>query len=77
MTTTDKTRQTLVDSMRKTKGTATEEAPVKKKRVAKKKAATAKKTKAVSPAKEMAMNTEKQTPKGSDPFQAGRRIWPD
>ena len=80
MATTDKTRQTLVDSMRKTKGTTTETAPVKKKTAAKKKPAAKKKTAAAtkaqptSPAKEMAMNTTTKTKKSSDPFQSGRRI---
>ena len=83
MATTDKTRQTLVDSMRKTKESTAETAPVKKKAPAKKKTAAKKKTtaaaktKPTSPAKKMAMDTKKETKKSSDPFQSGRRIWPD
>ena len=79
MSTTDKTRQQLVDSMRKTKAGAAG-----KKTVARSKAAqpadrttkTAKKA-AVTTAGKQSAKEAVSRPETRDLYQAGRRVWPD
>lgn len=76
MTTNDKTRQQLVDTMRKTKAGATKKKPV---------AADSKTTKGdIQPAKKTAEkpvkrpdSTLKKRNSQADPYQIGRRVWPD
>ena len=84
MSSNDKTRQKLVDSMRATKAADSTKAepakpaePVAAKPVASTnddKPAKQKKKPAPAPAPKAPKNTGK---KGSDPFQTARRVWPD
>lgn len=77
MTTTDKTRQKLMDSMHKTKASSTSAAPAKNESVTRKRAATAKAPNPSTPAKQ-ATQAREDTPQASkDPYQGGRRVWPD
>lgn len=77
MTTTDKTRQKLIDSMHKTKASSTSAAPVKKKRVTRKRTGTAGQSTSSTAAKQ-ATHVNEDTPQTStDPYQGGRRVWPD
>jgi len=79
MSTTDKTRQQLVDSMRKTKTaaagktTAVNKAP----RPVRRKAKTVQHAAATSAGKHSATATGLSRPGTSDSYQAGRRVWPD
>jgi len=80
MSTTDKTRNKLMDSMRKTKASATEkvEPAVTKESVEKKQPQQSKPAAATKPAKVAA---KKPTTKTSDTatgrYQTVRRVWPD
>ncbi|MEN8206757.1 MAG: hypothetical protein ABFS24_12205 [Pseudomonadota bacterium] len=77
MTTTDKTRQKLMDSMHRTKASSTSAEPAQKKRVTRKRAGTARKPASSAPAKQ-ATHINSGTPQTStDPYQGGRRVWPD
>ena len=71
MTTNDKTRQKLVESMRKTKLPATKKST----------AATFKSTKSTSdsnsPKKNVNTATKKTAVKDNDPYRSRGRIWPD
>jgi hypothetical protein len=78
MSQSDKTQQQLIDSIRKTKtaagkspttGTASKTTPAAKPAAQSKPAPRAKR--ATTPPAAAA------TPSGSDPFQLGRRVWPD
>ena len=78
MSQSDKTQQQLIDSIRKTKtgtakspatGTASKSTPAAKPATQSKPAPRSKR--AATPPRAAA------TPSGSDPFQWGRRVWPD
>ena len=71
MSTNDKTGERLVDSMRKTKAAASGDAPA-----AKPKTATRKKS-AGSTRSRAKKAQESQSEASRDPYQAGRRVWPD
>ena len=73
MSTTDKTRQKLMESMRKTKAAASNKTDSNKPTSA---PVAAPKTKPVSRQKDPKKQSVKVQP-GSDPYQSGRRIWPD
>ena len=79
MTTTDKTRQQLVDSMRKTKTAAASKTAGRSKapRPANRTAKSAKKTAASTAVKRSAKVEEQSGPGTRDSYQAGRRVWPD
>ena len=77
MTTTDKTRQKLMDSMRKTKASSTSAAPAKKKRVTRKRVATTRESTSSTPAKQARHASEDSPQASTDPYQRGRRVWPD
>lgn len=75
MTTTDKTRQKLVDSMRKTKaGAGSESADSSKPASSAGSRAKPRKTGSKSKSK---TSTPPARPDGGDPYQVGRRVWPD
>lgn len=70
----EKTRQKLVDSMRKTKVSAQEKSSSDAvTTIAKDKTASETKTVVRKPA----VSTTSQQTKHTDPYQSGRRIWPD
>jgi len=93
MTNTDKTRQKLVDSMRKTKaeteaGTETKTSSTKASTPKAASAPTTKKTRARRVSTKSTADAGSVTPKPSatstkpeqirsDPYQGGRRVWPD
>jgi len=84
MTTTDKTRQKLVDSMRKTRAASVASPPVKNKGTIKKNTRTTKKrsrpdseSNMASQARSPARNSGGRTSMMSDTYQYGRRVWPD
>jgi hypothetical protein len=77
MTTTDKTRQKLMDSMNKTKDSSTSAAPVKKKRVTRKRVATTRESTSSTPAKQAKHVNQDTSQASTDPYQRGRRVWPD
>ncbi|MGB5301494.1 MAG: hypothetical protein WBN08_18980 [Thiogranum sp.] len=79
MSTTDKTRQQLVDSMRKTKAGAAGKtaAGSNSPRPVKKTARTTKKAAATPAAKRSAKTAAGSRPEMRDPYRAGRRVWPD
>ena len=79
MSTTDKTRQQLVDSMRKTKAGAAGKtaAGSNSPRPVKKTAGTTKKPAATPAAKRSAKTEAGSRPEMRDPYRAGRRVWPD
>lgn len=74
MSTNDKTGERLVDSMRKTKAAASGDAPDAP--AAKRKTATRKKS--AGSTRSRAKKTQESPSEASrDPYQAGRRVWPD
>ena len=75
MSSTDNTRDKLVASMRKTKADAAEPAATTKKAAPATKKTTARK----APAKPQAARKPAAKPAAvsDDPYQAGRRVWPD
>ena len=79
MSTTDKTRQQLVDSMRKTRaGTAGKTTATRKaSRPANRTAKSAKKTAATAAEKRSTNVAGASRAKKRDPYQVGRRVWPD
>jgi hypothetical protein len=79
MNSNDKTRQKLVDSMRKTKVSATKKAAPKAKVAPKEpasKPAPAASKRAVKKPQQKA-TTAASSPVNADQYQSGRRIWPD
>jgi hypothetical protein len=84
MTTTDKTRQKLVDSMRKSRAASVNNPPVEKKGTVKKKKRVTKKrsrpdsVKSKAPqSRLLAGNGSDRRLKTTDPYQGGCRVWPD
>jgi len=80
MSSTDKTRQQLVDSMRKTKAAAagkTTAVNKKSPRPVKRKVRSAKNAAATIAGKPLANATGGSRSGTSDSYQAGRRVWPD
>ena len=76
MSGTEDTRDKLVASMRKTKaGSNTPSAPAAKKAAPASKKTTSRKAPAKSPAARKP--AAKAAAAGADPYQAGRRVWPD
>ena len=82
MSSTDKTRQQLVDSMRKTKAAAAGKTPAVKKKSPQpvNRKAKPKRTNnaaATIAEKHSANATGRSRPVNSDSYQTGRRVWPD
>jgi hypothetical protein len=79
MSSTDKTRQQLVDSMRKTKAAAasTNTAGNKAPRPTTRAAKTTKKAASTTKAKRSAKVEVRSRPETPDPYRVGRRVWPD
>ena len=84
MSSTDKTRQQLVDSMRKTKAAAASKKTVSKKtagnktrRPATRAAKTTKKASLTTTAKRSVKVEVGSRPETRDPYRVGRRVWPD
>ena len=79
MTTTDKTRQQLVDSMRKTKTAAASKTAGRSKapRPANRTAKSAKKTAATAAEKRSAKVEGVSPARTQDSYQMGGRVWPD
>lgn len=80
MTSTDKTRQQLVDSMRKTKAAAARKTTTVKRpapQPAKRKARPVKNAAAPVAGKHSASATGGSRSGSRDSYQAGRRVWPD
>ncbi len=84
MTTTDKTRQKLVDSMRKSRAASVNNPPAESKGTAKKNKRVAKKrsrpgaVKSKAPQSRLpAGNGNDRRLKPADPYQGGCRVWPD
>ena len=75
MTSSDKTRQKLVDSMRKTKAASGSESADSSK-PATSAGSRAKPRKTGSKTKSKTSTTPAR-PNGGDPYQVGRRVWPD
>lgn len=73
MSNTDNTRDKLVASMRKTKAGKTSTPAAGGKKTAMRKVA----TKPQAASRPAAKPTGKSAAAGTDPYQAGRRIWPD
>lgn len=73
MTANDKTGQKLVDSMRKTKAAAADKAGAQTSRAPAKKATRPQARKKA--AARRTANTSRQ--RRGDPYQSGRRVWPD
>lgn len=79
MTAKDKTRQKLVDSMRKTKGTASDKpTPSAKQTSATNTDSQSKPSRQPSPPAKQAQRIPASNQQhGTDPYQSGGRIWPD
>ncbi len=84
MTTTDKTRQKLVDSMRKSRAASVNNPPVGNKGTVKKNQRVAKKRSRPEAAKSKATQSRLPAGNGSDrrlkatdPYQGACRVWPD
>jgi hypothetical protein len=77
MASTEKTRQQLVESMRKTKAAPQNNPPAKKKRVTAKRARTARTAKPDSPETPRIRERYERRMAVTDPYQGGRRVWPD
>jgi len=77
MSSTDKTRQKLMESMRKTKAGSASKSDTTT--TSESKASSAGQSKAAAkPAPAKRKPARKPVPKtGGDPYQAGRRVWPD
>jgi len=79
MSSTDKTRQQLVDSMRKTKAAAASKKTTGNKtpRPATRAAKASKKTASTTTGKRSAKVEAGSRPGTPDPYRVGRRVWPD
>jgi len=77
MATTDKTRQQLVESMRKTKAASTATPAARKKRATRKRAPAAAKANTDRMETQYARAGHERRMAVTAPYQSGRRVWPD